>query len=388
MGDLLVLELQQLARTSETGIGELLRHAKVVAVKLDLDDARVWIDQEINGYVPPSGVPRYRVLPSELEVRNPFHGWNAVAWGGGGSLQEHFATYEVRLPIAEVEVAAKLEHPGFGIAQVEMDVLMQANDDFARLPAMRSVSRASLVGILESVRAKVLDWSLALEKRGVLGHGMTFNEREKRDAAAVPLRLDEITTVVLFLSANPNPKSPLKVEKEQSRIVKVRNGSKHQSKVRIEGLPNLDLPEFAKSLRLHSPTIVHFSGHGAVDGSLIMLDENNETREMAPKWLAKLLALQMSTIRLVVLNACYSSQLAEFLVADIDCVVGMSDAVSDDAAILFAQTFYSALFDGKTVSESFAISAATVEARYHDEKDVPILKAKVGTDPNQVRLVE
>jgi hypothetical protein len=66
----------------------------------------------------------------------------------------------------------------------------------------------------------------------------------------------------------------------------------------------------------------------------------------------------------------------------------MSDTVSDDAAILFAQTFYSALFDGKTVGESFATSAATIEARYHDEKDVPILMAKAGIDPDQVRLVE
>jgi hypothetical protein len=386
--DSLVLELQQLARSAETGIGELLRHAKVVAVKLDLEDARVWIDQEINGYVAQDDVPPYRDIPSELQVRNPFHGWNAVAWGSSGNLQEHFATFKVGLAIAEVEVAAKSKRPGFALTQPEMDALMQASDDFGRLPAMRSVSRASLVGILESVRAKVLDWSLALEKRGVLGHGMTFNEKEKRDAAGVPLRLDDITTIVLFLSANPDPKSPLKVEKEQNRIVKVRNGSKHQSKVRIEGLPDLDLPEFAKSLRLHSPTIVHFSGHGAADGSLVMRDENRKTREMAPTGLAKLVALQKSTIRLVILNACYSDKLAKLLVADIECVIGMTAAVSDAAAILFAQTFYSALFDGKTVGESFKTSAATIEATYDDEKDVPILMAKPGTDPDQLRLVE
>jgi len=388
MQESLVLELQRLARTSETGIGELLRHAKVVAVKLDLEDAQLWIDQELNGYVPPAMVPPYRVIPSELQVRNPYHGWNAVDWGGVGNLQEHFATFEVRNTIAEVEVAATAQDPGFGLVQWEIEALKEASEGFGRFPAKRSVSRASLVGIVEGLRAHVLDWALALEKRGVLGHEMTFNETEKRDAAKVPLRLNDITTTVLFLSANPDLGSPLQVEKEQNRIVKVRNGSKHQSKVRIEGLPDLDIPEFAKSLRLHGPTIVHFSGHGAADGSLIMRDQNSNAREMAPTGIARLLALQKTTIRLVFLNACYSSQLADLLVTDIDCVIGMSDAVSDDAAVLFAQTFYSALFDGKTVGESFATSCATVEACYQDEKDLPVLKVKAGTASDQLKLVE
>jgi hypothetical protein len=193
--------------------------------------------------------------------------------------------------------------------------------------------------------------------------------------------------LLLFLSANPDPASPLNVEKEQNRITKVRDGSKHQSKVRIESLPDLDLPAFAKSLRLHAPTILHFSGHGEADGSLVMRDENGTSQEMSPKGVAKLVALQKSTIRLVVLNACFSSELADLLVADIDCVIGMTDEVSDDAAILFAQTFYSALFDGETVESAFATSSAVVGARYQDESDIPSLKTRVDVGADKLRLV-
>lgn len=50
MGDSLVLELQRLAQTSDTDVAELLRQANVVAAKLDIDDARLWIDHEMNGY--------------------------------------------------------------------------------------------------------------------------------------------------------------------------------------------------------------------------------------------------------------------------------------------------------------------------------------------------
>lgn len=391
MSNSLVLELQSLAQRSDTPLSELLRRAKALAVKLDLEDARTWIDHEISSYPPNVEVPPCRVIPSELKLLNPYHGWQAVVWGHPGKLQEHFAKVEFRAPIAEVEVivAQGDGEPHASLAQSEMDALLATgNEEFTYLPAARFFSGTSFAGILEGVRVKILDWSLALEKKGVLGSGMTFNEKERRDAAEVVFHVGEVTTLVLFLSANPNPGNPLDVEKEQSRIVKVRNGAKYQTKIRIEGLPDLDFPEFAKSLRLHAPVVVHFSGHGGVDGSLVMRDENSKAFMMRPQGLAQLLALQKSSIRIVVLNACYSSVLAELLVADIDCVIGMTDTVSDEAAILFAQTFYGALFDGATVAESFATSSAAVAARYQGEAYIPNLKMKVGVDPSKLRLVE
>ena len=62
--------------------------------------------------------------------------------------------------------------------------------------------------------------------------------------------------------------------------------------------------------------------------------------------------------------------------------------MSDAAAILFAQTFYGALFDGSTIGESFATGAAAVQARYEDEADTPILKNKAGVDPERQRIVD
>lgn len=192
---------------------------------------------------------------------------------------------------------------------------------------------------------------------------------------------------VLFLSANPDEDNPLAVEKEENRIFKVRNASKHQERIAIESLPDVDLPELAKSLRLHSPTILHFSGHGEPDGALVMRDDNGEIYEMHPDGLAQLVALDKDTIRLVVLNACFSSELADLLVVNIDCVVGMTAAVSDDAAILFAHTFYSALFDGLSVARAFATSAAAVTARYNAERNTPVLRCRAGVDPTAVYLV-
>lgn len=198
---------------------------------------------------------------------------------------------------------------------------------------------------------------------------------------------DMFSTLLLFLSANPDPQAPLNVEREENRINVVRNASKHQAHVRIECLPDVDLHEFARRLRLHRPTIVHFSGHGRNDGSLTMRDHNGATYDMDPRGLARLLAVQKATIRLVVLNACFSGELADLLISDLDCVIGMRDAVNDDAAILFAQAFYSALFDGNSVHDAFETSAAPVTARYHDEGDIPVLRTKAGVNPSELRLV-
>src|SRR5215207_5506061 len=50
-----------------------------------------------------------------------------------------------------------------------------------------------------------------------------------------------------------------------------------------------------------------------------------------------------ASVKLVVLNACYSEVQAEALLAHVDCVVGMSGMIRDDAARSFAIGFYGGL---------------------------------------------
>jgi hypothetical protein len=186
------------------------------------------------------------------------------------------------------------------------------------------------------------------------------------------------------MSAKPDSDSPLQVEREQHRITKERNGSKHQEQVSIEVLPDADFNGIAKSLRLHKPTIAHFTGHGGEDGSIVFRDEEGQAYGMQAPGLARLLVIHKRTLRLVVLNACYSNELAKSLIKDIDCVIGMSSEVDDDAAILFAQAFYGSLFDGGSIGESFETGMSAVAARYPAEAHNPILNSKRGMEPSQL----
>jgi hypothetical protein len=63
----LVSEMQAKALEQNTSITNLLRTAKIVAVKLDLDESLNWIS-ELGGYESLE-VPPYRVLKGEMKAR-------------------------------------------------------------------------------------------------------------------------------------------------------------------------------------------------------------------------------------------------------------------------------------------------------------------------------
>jgi len=160
----LLSELQECAQRRDTNVLELLSRAKVLAVKLAREDARSWTEHELNGYPDGVDVPVYRVIPSELKLRNPYHGWNAVVWSGSNAVQEHFASAEVRQPMSEIfEIASGKGEPRASLTQPEMDVLLPANPEFARLPSARFFSQSSFVAMVEAVRNRILDWSLMME---------------------------------------------------------------------------------------------------------------------------------------------------------------------------------------------------------------------------------
>jgi hypothetical protein len=56
-----------------------------------------------------------------------------------------------------------------------------------------------------------------------------------------------------------------------------------------------------------------------------------------------------ASARVVVLNACYSDVQADALCSVVDCVIGMTGAIHDDAARSFAMSFYRALGSRRSV---------------------------------------
>ncbi|MEZ4734556.1 MAG: CHAT domain-containing protein [Caldilineaceae bacterium] len=124
----------------------------------------------------------------------------------------------------------------------------------------------------------------------------------------------------------------------------------------------------------HRPQIVHFSGHGA-QGGLFFKDANGQSRLVAPQTLRDLLAGFQTTVRCVVLNACYSQTQAEAIAAVIDSVVGMSEALTDDAARAFAAAFYRALIHGAPLADAVALGRNQLDLQDLPEAHKPQLLA-------------
>src|SRR5947209_11785834 len=140
-------------------------------------------------------------------------------------------------------------------------------------------------------------------------------------------------------------------------------------------------------LNEYQPHIVHFSGHGIGKG-LQLVGEDGKARLVATQALKRLFTTLKDNIRLIVLNACYSREQAQALVEVIDCVIGMTESISDEAAAIFAASFYRALGFGRTVQNAFDQGLVALSMTNISEEDIPKLLVKDGVDPNQIVLVD
>ncbi len=168
---------------------------------------------------------------------------------------------------------------------------------------------------------------------------------------------------VLYLAANPRGLPPLRSDDEMRRVKERLQLSRHRGEYRIEAALAVRFDDISQSLVDHEPEIVHFSGHGDPDGSLHVEDARGRSTTITPEGLAALFGLHSKTLRCVILNACYSERLARQLVPHVGHVVGMSDAIGDQAALEFSVGFYLSLFDGRSVPDSFARGRAHLLSR-------------------------
>ena len=70
----------------------------------------------------------------------------------------------------------------------------------------------------------------------------------------------------------------------------------------------------------------------------------------------------------------------------IDCVIGMSKAIDDEAAINFAVAFYQALGYGKDVKTAFDLGCVQIDLQSLNEQDTPQLLA-TKCDPEEIAFV-
>jgi acetoin utilization deacetylase AcuC-like enzyme len=194
---------------------------------------------------------------------------------------------------------------------------------------------------------------------------------------------------VLFLAANPVNGSRVVIDEEIRSITKKIKSSEYRDS--IEFVPALAArsSDLIEELNLHKPQIVHFSAFEETTGELLLLDRfGTFPKPVEPNAIQTLFETTKDTIRVVFLNACYSQVQVQAIVKDVDCVIGIKNPITNQAAINFAASFYRAIGFGQSIKNAFDQGRVAYEHEGISKKNFPELLLKKGVDPSQLLLVE
>jgi hypothetical protein len=184
------------------------------------------------------------------------------------------------------------------------------------------------------------------------------------------------TRTILFLASNPTDTGRLRLDKELREIEEGLKRSKEREQFNLVSRFAVRVDDLRRSLLDHSPTIVHFAGHGeGVDG-ILLENRDGQAFQVPNDALAGLFRLFVGEIECVVLNACYSDVQASAIAQYIPYVIGMKAAVSDDTGVEFAVGFYDALGSGKSMEEAFQFGRNAIALKGIPEDLIPVLRKK------------
>lgn len=194
--------------------------------------------------------------------------------------------------------------------------------------------------------------------------------------------------VVLFMAANPLDQGQLRLDEEARAISEMIRKAKHRDAVKLISCWAVRPLDLLQAINEHRPSVIHFSGHGSPRDEIVFQDDNGNAKLVSKEAIAQTFAATSSEIQLVFFNTCYSQHQAEAVVEHVNAAIGMTTAVGDEAARIFAAQFYSAIGFGLSIKAAFEQAKAALMLEGIPEQDTPELFTAQDTDANQLILVK
>lgn len=219
---------------------------------------------------------------------------------------------------------------------------------------------------------------------------LCYNERMQQQMQQDIKQLQAAPEVitVLFLAANPVGTASLQLDEEARSIQQKIRMSDYRDSVRFESRWATRSGDILQAINETNPTIVHFSGHGASNGDLVLLNPDGSAKMVSKEAISMAMATASDTIRLIVFNACFSESQAESVIEHIDAAIGMSTSIGDEAACVFAAQLYSSIGFGRSLQTSFNQAIAQLMLEGIPEDSTPKLYVKDSMDANDIILVQ
>lgn len=181
---------------------------------------------------------------------------------------------------------------------------------------------------------------------------------------------------ILFLAANPKNSTPLDLTREVKEIEEGLQRSQKRDKFLLEQVWAVTPGDVQRAMLDYKPQIVHFSGHGMGESGLVLENATGEAQFVKSAALAGLFELFADKVECVVLNACYSEVQAVAIAHHIPYVVGMNQAVGDQAARVFAVGFYDALGAGESFDFAYKLGRNRIALEGIAEDLTPVITRK------------
>lgn len=235
----------------------------MVATKLDLAELDEWLDNELKGYKDLSKIPSYRKIFAELKGYNPYRGWIPVMFEDPET-QRILNERPIGQEISGIEDLLNDRKALYAIPlnpEARNAVLSSLEVQPAEL--MSFTSRAAIVGLLDAVRNIILEWSLKLEKSGILGEDLSFSEEDKRKAHSkeTTYQINNVENFIGSVSASENA----------MMVVSQKNFK-----------TNKDLIELLKQLNAMDDGQIPLNGTELVQYKKVMTDLNGEVETPIP----------------------------------------------------------------------------------------------------------
>ena len=144
----------------------------------------------------------------------------------------------------------------------------------------------------------------------------------------------------------------LDLAEEHRQVVQAVSRALYRDALNIQVTQAVRAHDVSYLLQHHRPQVVHFSGEGTPDSGILLRCDDGGLAPIETTGLRRLVENTCPQLQLVVLNSCWSSDLARELAAACGCAVGMTSELPDTTAIAFATELYQALAFGQSVGRA------------------------------------
>ena len=163
---------------------------------------------------------------------------------------------------------------------------------------------------------------------------------------------------ILILSTNPWSTGRILVAEEAREIFRRIQEGPHRDRFELHNHGAVKPIDLQRLLLTYEPHIVHFSGHGSKSRRFLLNGTFGRAQALDQQGLTNLFALYSNHVRLVVLNACFTTAQARSISEVIDYSIGAAGPIGDRVSVAFAGAFYRTLGFGKSITDAFRSARA------------------------------